>query len=88
MSILGRFFGRRPARAFDACGWIGQHSADPTPVTVIRVRRTCGHLVPGHGEVPTCAKHLEQLVPTTRPETCETCGKLGTITVSERYPAR
>lgn len=81
---------RRRLSAQD-CRWYGEHSEDPTPVTVLTLEHECGH-GDDDAPVPTCTRHLTMVESTAgiarHPTTCSTCGTVSALRVVSRVIAR
>lgn len=85
-------FWRRKTKTPESCVmWLGEteHSADPTPVTVLTIERPCGH---GTDSFPVCTTHLRTFQDTddiaTNATACTTCGVVSKLAVISHVPAR
>ncbi|MGI8307063.1 hypothetical protein [Saccharopolyspora hattusasensis] len=74
------------------CRWFGEHSEDPTPVTVLVIERPCCHAEDAGHLVPTCTAHLA-MVESTGGEAsvatpCLVCREVSALRVVSRVAAQ
>lgn len=91
MKLLG-VTDQGPGRQKLFCYWAGEHSEDPTPVTVLVMGRPCGHDEDAGDPAPTCSKHLQELESRQSMAEvlteCSVCGTASKLAVIGRAPAR